>query len=52
MKTLKTVNGETLMNTYIPPVEFVVKDFGNYTNPVSGEINKEHHVEYVVLVRQ
>ena len=26
MKTLKTVNGETLMNTYIPPVEFVVKD--------------------------
>ena len=26
MKTLKTVNGETLMNTFIPPVEFVVKD--------------------------
>ena len=24
MKTLKTVNGETLMNTYIPPIEFVV----------------------------
>ena len=24
MKTLKTVNGETLLNTYIPPIEFVV----------------------------
>ena len=24
MKTLKTINGETLMNTYIPPMEFVV----------------------------
>ena len=24
MKTLKTVNSETLMNTYIPPIEFVV----------------------------
>ena len=24
MKTLKTVNGETLMNTYIPPMEFIV----------------------------
>lgn len=32
--------------------KFVLKDFGNYTNPVSGEINKEHHVEYVVLVKQ
>ena len=32
--------------------KFVVKDFWNYTNPVSWEINKEHHVEYVVLVRQ
>ena len=25
-KTLNTINGETLMNTFIPPVEFVVKD--------------------------
>lgn len=32
--------------------KFVVKDFWNYTNPVSGEINKEHHVEYVILARQ
>jgi hypothetical protein len=32
--------------------KFVVKDFWNYTNPVSWEINKEHHVEYVVLSRQ
>ena len=32
--------------------KFVVKDFWNYTNPVSGEINKEHHVEYVVLAKQ
>lgn len=32
--------------------KFVVKDFGNYTNPVSWEINKEHHVEYVILSRQ
>ena len=32
--------------------KFIVKDFWNYTNPVSWEINKEHHVEYVVLVRQ
>ncbi len=32
--------------------KFVVKDFWNYTNPVAWEINKEEHVEYVVLVRQ
>lgn len=32
--------------------KFVLKDFWNYTNSVSGEINKEHHVEYVVLVKQ
>ena len=32
--------------------KFVLKDFWNYTNPVSWEINKEHHVEYVVLVKQ
>jgi len=32
--------------------KFVLKDFWNYRNPVSWEINKEHHVEYVVLVRQ
>ena len=25
-KTLNTINGETLMNTFIPPIEFVVKD--------------------------
>lgn len=25
-KTLNTINGETLMNTFIPPTEFVVKD--------------------------
>lgn len=32
--------------------KFIVKDFWNYTNPVAWEINKEEHVEYVVLVRQ
>lgn len=26
-KTFKTVNGEVLMNTYIPPMEFVVESF-------------------------
>lgn len=26
-KTFKTVNGEILMNTYIPPMEFVVESF-------------------------
>ena len=32
--------------------KFIVKDFGNYKNPVLGERNQEHHVEYVILIKQ
>jgi len=32
--------------------KFIVKDFGNYTNPVPWERLEEYHVGYVVLARQ
>lgn len=32
--------------------QFIVKDFWNYSNPVSGEKLQEYHVWYVVLARQ
>lgn len=32
--------------------KFIVKDFWSYTNPVSWEPGKEHHVEYVILTKQ